>query len=132
MNRNVEGMCDIMRTVTSGLIVVLALHVHAGTGAASVHALTEQAPGYPGPGLSDEGVTLYQRAATCILKHAKVPSKGYCLVYGGGTGRLARALAECCDIIGWQPSVRFVLGRLAAVDFGPEVHKGLGLDFVVR
>lgn len=111
-----------MKAMASRLIVVLALCAHPGTVWASLRTLPEQYQGHGSVSpLSDKHATRCQQAATWIWQQVDVPPQGYCLVFGGRAGRLARALAERSDmkIVSVDPDPRLIQqGRMQLRDTG--------------
>lgn len=84
-----------------------------GKGAAAPAAAKPVANPYP----RDQLTRLYERAARTIVRQTRV-KKGYCLVLGSGTGRLAYELAKRTDLMiyGIEPDVRKVKAARTALD----------------
>ena len=76
--------------------------------AAAILAAAGPARGEPFP--DDELTAKYEQAAEYILGRSATPTKGYCLVYGGGQGRLALELGDRADfkIIGAEENADLV------------------------
>lgn len=69
----------------------------------------------------DDRTVLYRRAADVILQQARIPNQAYCLVYGGGQGRLSYELAQKTEfkILSVEPDPNLVaLGRARLRDAG--------------
>ena len=93
--------------------VIGALLMPMGCIAASASGATRPASPYPRDALTP----LYERAAEFVLRQPGTPTKGYCLVFGAGEGRLAYHLAirSRLRIIGIEPDKRKLISARKAL-----------------
>ncbi len=105
-------------------LAVAGGHLFVSTDKGNIHcfgqgtpsqALTAKVVAHPYP--QDELTPLYKRAARTIIRETGV-NKGYCLVLGCGTGRLAYELAKRTDLMiyGIEPDARKVKQAREALD----------------
>lgn len=83
----------LLVSTTTGNVYCFAAGSNLAAGAAKIIAPAAKAPPYPADGLS----RFYAQTADEIVRRAGI-RKGYCVVLGGGTGRLACELAKRTEL----------------------------------